>query len=311
MDTSRTCCLVEGRHDAVGSVLVRDGAVEAVRVRERDSQVELSVAQVLDIAGVDTGVLVLSGEPATRLAAGLVAVLKDVTTLAADASIQGAGRHALGLSGGEWIAGIAAREPDPPLHRRPWARAAAAGLALVLAVGAVDWGYERAVGSTRERINQLSRRGPLSAEIARPTTESRTDLTGEATRLEAEEKAINPTRARLEGDILRNDGLGLALLDGLARAADEEVTLDSVTQGRPGEWRIVGFALSDTAVQRFAVTLGQTIAPRGLETALLKVKIDNGRLGIQGWTFEVSVARTLGRIAPTTEAQRLTRRGHS
>jgi hypothetical protein len=287
--TTGPFCLVEARDDAIGSVLVRGGAVESVRVRERSAAEELSLAQVLEIAGADAGALVLSGEPAAKLAASLSDA--DVTTLEPDAAILGAARHALGLPGREWIAAIAAREPDPPLHRRPWARAAASGLALVLVLGLVDATCGRLLRARQDEIGRLVRRTPPVVEAARPATESRASLTADITRLEAEAKTLAHTRARLEGDVLRNDALPLALVDGVARSADEDVTLERLAQGAPGEWRVAGFALSDTAVQRFTITLGQALAGRGLDTALLKVKSERGRLGIQGWTFEVSVAR--------------------
>jgi hypothetical protein len=286
--------LVEARGGAIGSAILRDGVVESVRLRAQEGP--LGPDQLLELASVDARSVLISGEAPEALRVVLERAGIEVASLPEDAALLGAARHALGLAGSDRLAAVRTREPAPPIHREPWARAAAAGVALL----ALLLAYDASLGHARdERVrlgDDLARRAP-PRPAAVVTAEPRSAVASEVTDLETEEKALAYRRSRLEQDVLANDGLPLALLEGIARSTEEDVTIDRVKQGKPGQWQVTGFALSDTAVQHFSVALGRALAARGLETELQGVRSERGRLDVAGWAFEVGVARS-GRGRP-------------
>ncbi len=277
-------CLLDVREDAVTQVRFEAASVQSVRVRTPG-------APLLELAG--SGPVYVSGEGTEAARAELgdraVPVGEDPALL----PLLGAARQAFGLEGGERVPAIAAREPAPPLLRRPWVRSVAAGFALLALLGAADLVMARETRAAEERAREIGRR--LAVAVKTPQAEPRAALAAEVERLAAEEKALEHDRARIQDEVLANAGLPCALLDAFARAADEDVTLERVIQERAGEWRVAGFALSDTAVQRFSVALGKVLSRSDLETALLTVRGDRGRLGLAGWSFELSVGRRRGR----------------
>jgi hypothetical protein len=277
-------CLLDVREDAVTQVRFDASSVQSVRTRAPG-------APLLDLAGA--GPVFLSGEGAEAARAELGERALPVNDAPALLPLLGAARHALGLEGAGRVPAIAACEPAAPLLRRPWVRAFASGLALWGVLGAADLVMTRETSAAEERTRELGRR--LAAAPKAPPVEPRAALAAEVERLAAEEKALERDRARIQDEVLANAGLPYALLDAFARAADEDVTLERVLQEKAGEWRVSGFALSDTAVQRFSVALGKALARQDLETALLTVRGDRGRLGLAGWSFELSVGRRRGR----------------
>lgn len=290
-------CLLDVREDLIGCVRVRGDTVEAVRLREREPGAgPVTREQALELMGPDVAVVHLVGEPA------LVAALRDAFGASGGpeeralagvddpllASILGVARHALGLPGAERIGAIAASEPEVRLHHRPWARAAATGSLVLAVLALVDLGLARTVRARRERAAALQETLSSLAGAPAPVPETRPALAAALDRLEEEQRAVAKIRAS-EDEILRNDPLGLALLDALAQASDDDVSLERIAQTKPGAWRVHGFALSDSAVQKFATSLGRALTRVRLDASLLTVRGERGRLAIPGWAFELGV----------------------
>lgn len=306
---ARPLALLEVRPDACGAARVGADGVRSVRVRELAPGASLDGEAVLALLGgggagtaapgASASVVHVSGDLAPGTREALARSGLDVRTLAPDVNLEGVARHALGLAANAPLAAIPAREPTPPLHREPWARALAAGLALVLALAAVDLlGLRPALAAARSEVDRLEARPRPLLAVAEPQG-SRAELAAEVARLEAEDAALARSRTRLESEVLAHEAKPLALLDALARAGgDDEVCVERVAQAAPGQWKVQAFALSEAAAQRFAVALGRELAAAGLAAELVGDRSERGRLGVAGWTLDVRV----GPAAPSPGA---------
>jgi hypothetical protein len=285
LDGHETSIVVEASEDAVATAALREGALESVRVRSLEAP--LDAEQLLAFVGAAGVVHFLGERPEHSLA--LERAGFDVKALEPEAALEGVAAHALGLAPA--LAAIPAIEPGPPLLARTWARAGLAGLAALGALACADLSTASALRSARVELERLAQR-PAPLPLPAPSVAPRAEVVAETARLEADLASAERDRARLEDEVLANDGVPLALLDGLAQATDEDVTLDKVAQTNPGQWRASGFALSDAAVQHFSLSLGRALASRGLKTELLGTRGERGRLGLAGFCFELAIERS-------------------
>ncbi|MEZ0229392.1 MAG: hypothetical protein ACAI25_12255 [Planctomycetota bacterium] len=286
--------LVEVDEDAIGVLRLQGVAVESVRVRDRIAGDD-PAAQLADLVGPAPATVWLGGANAASAREPLERQGFAVRPLPADAALHGAIRHAFGLDGADRVGAVAACDPTPPLHRQPWVHAAAAGLLLLLGVTAWTISLGRSVAACDVRITELQAiiaRRPANAPAV---VEAKPAVQTEVDKLEKDAKAVAAARARIEEDVIHHGAVTLALLDALAAETNEEVSVDSCRETKPAQWRVDGFGLSDEAIQRFHLALGKSLARAGLEAALQGVRADRGRLGLNGWRFEVLVARRGGK----------------
>ncbi len=219
--------------------------------------------------------LILVGPAAEGTAEALTALgARRVATEAPSGSLLGAARHALGLAGAGDLAAVPAQAPRPAAWTRPRLQLlAGAALAVVAVIGFEARAARRVAALEAERVL-------LRGEVERARTAAA--LEEEARRLSAQQedqRLLSVRRARLP-----------VVLAALARATPDALTVDRLEEDGQ-QLRVVGFALTDLAVQRLRRDGERALRVHGWAAGEPRLERRRGRLGIVGYGFELRFTR--------------------
>jgi hypothetical protein len=233
-----------------------------------------------------------SATPVELLEPPVEGVPPDAPPPHALARMAGALRHASGRAPAAAAVRIPVRDARPPIRTRPAFWWAATAAALVLAVAAGELLLASRLRRARAELEKV--RGPLAAvEDARDVEQSRA---AEAARLRKELEAARARSAVLAGsleclgpDLDRRSAFLPLLLDAMARSVSPDVVLQRLAEGRPGEVRVEGWALSERAVQLFTSALQDRLGGHGLLVREQEIRSERAarRRDLYAFSFQV------------------------
>jgi hypothetical protein len=265
---------------------LREGRV--VRFRHVSVEPSQLTRACLDAVDPELPVVLAGAAPAALLERLLPDARVGPSSQAWGASLMGAARHALGLSGGERLAAVRASDPRPPLAAQSWVRWGLLALSLALAVVGVEVGLGRSLREARAQVAAQDARQALAARRAsaqRAHVTQRKRLSAERTLLEAR-AAVHARRLSRVADLP-------ARLDAVADSLPADAVLDALVE-EEGRLRVQGFSLSAEGVERFSRDLERALRsdegpPLG---RVLRVRRGKSRSGAEGYRFTLELERT-------------------
>jgi len=282
------CTVVESGPGTVATARVVEGRVTVLSVVGADEPTA-AASLGLELADpADPLVLVGPADPALREA--LAAGHPDVRPVAAEAevsaSLLGAAQHALGLPGGERVAGVPGRAPRPSLRARGPAPvlvllAALVTVAVVVGLDVHLQGRLERARDARARLDDAAGASRARAAAARQLTQERDALTEEVAELRAAREDA-ARRARRTTELVE-------LLDALAATAPRGLALDALEDGGD-ELLVSGRSATPSLAQAFLGDLEAALASRGLRIAGRRVTRDEGAL-TPSYVFEARLER--------------------
>ncbi|MGE0707506.1 MAG: hypothetical protein AB7N76_10825 [Planctomycetota bacterium] len=282
-DLPPRAAVVELGEDRVAVSRLEQGRVTRLSVARGQGPAAADAA--LDLVEASEPVLVIG--PADDAALATLEAGHDQVRhlpLGAQASLVGAARHALGLPGGERVAGIPGQAPRTPLLQRGAVRAALAACSLAGAVLFADLSLQQRVVA----LQAEAARARGGASVARAEQSAQQQLARERARLTASVAELRAERVRVAARARRAGELS-ALLEALARAP-EGVALDAL-EDRPGAVEVSGVALAPGLAEAFLRDVGAALAARGLR--LTERRVERGRTasGVEGFRFQAKLVR--------------------
>jgi len=263
--------VLEVEPHAVAHGVVRDGALASLQILPvSDGETPAQVCrELLDHEARETLVTgSLAGPALVEDLGGRTTLLDPSVRGEAEPGLAGVARHAA-RSGGPGVA-VPARDPSPPLRRRP----VAWWCGTVLVLGLIALGADRILeASVRKAAEELAAaktpwetvdREIRELESARGEAEA---ILKEIETLEAERDRLSRCRAELEAGIGARRGVLPKLLEVLAEAVTADVFVDRVVEEQPGRIRVEGSALSERAVQVFSGAVAARVAAMRLRIA--------------------------------------------
>ena len=180
--------------------------------------------------------------------------------------------------------------PAPPLSRRPAAWWAAAVTVTLLALIAVE-------GSSRARLDGLTRRADEA--IARlHQVEAEIDRIGELNeRVSSLDRSIESERLGLrrlqalqgvlEVEVPQRAALLPTVLAAVADVVNDHVAVNIIEMDPQQRLQVAGWSLTQSATEEFAQGLDQRLREHGLAVGHRAVERRKGRLGLEGYGFQV------------------------
>lgn len=293
----------------VGVTRLSDGSVESVETHYLAGQ-PLTAQRCRDFLGasaadriwlsghdsrLDVVVEELTAAPGTE--ARQMPVERDAERPAGEctaplAAMVGAARHAMRLAPNR-AAAVPGRDPGPGLAHRPSTWAATVAAAGLLALVALEILLLVESGRAEERRSAaLARLDKLETAIERvqETIRRVEALENEKTGLAATLHRDRRTADFLEFELPAREQFVLELLDGLAGAAGEEVVVNRVAEVDEAAIEIDGWAMSPEAAHAFARAVAVVSPSWELALDDPPLKTEKGRLGLEGYTFEMRLA---------------------
>lgn len=304
---SSPAALVEVRAGAVGCVRFSENRVASLQLYyniDRPLSEEVPAVWV----GGEAAALFLPGEghPIQSLPGGLLTLrsegdrfipvevepsaLPGGMEAASLSGILGAARHAWGLSGASRAVCVPGYDPGPPLRRRPPVWWAATGLLILFVLGGLEFFLTVRLERTRSRFTEASQalkalRDESAAVRERREAVKKLQETVQERRRESEE--IARRRAFLELQLPGRADRILSLFESVTAALPAEMVIERIAEEGEGI-QIVGWALSERAIQRFARRLAAAIAP--MKIVGLDVSAEKGRRGLSGHRANLRLA---------------------
>lgn len=220
--------------------------------------------------------------------------------------ILGAARHAWGLSGESRAVCVPGRDPGPPLRRRPEVWWGATGLLILFVLGGLELFLTVRLERARSRFTEASQalkalRDESAAVRERREAVKKLQETVQERRRESEE--IARRRLFLELQLPGRADRILSLFERVTAALPAEMVIERIAEEGEGI-EIVGWALSERAIQRFARRLAAAIAP--MKIVGLDVSAEKGGRGRSGHKANLRIALP---DVPEAERRNFSRQG--
>lgn len=209
---------------------------------------------------------------------------------AALSGMLGAARHRLGLWGGGRAVSVPIYDPGPPLRQRVTVWWISAGMAFILIIGALELSLSLRMSSIRtghtealHAISALEKEESAIKERAERVKKLKENLLA----LQKETDDLARQRAYLERELPTRPERILSFLDLVSDALPAEMVINRFAEREGGEILIMGWAMSEKAVQRFVERLAAATVPLELKMVGLDVSAEKGRRGLSGHSVEI------------------------
>lgn len=214
---------------------------------------------------------------------------------AASAALAGGGRKALGLPAPGLLPGIMAGKAGPSWWKRPalwpWFGIALLFVALCGYEGRIQAQVARTEKSLYALEGELVRKTELRRKTEANIAEVRrlkSDLAVRETRLQEAERL----RKVLDEVILFRQDLVPGVLLAVREAISDDIVLDMIGESEDRtEFRIEGWALSDTEGQLFASKLNEKLETWAYRVRDIELVRGQGRLGLDGYNMKLWLVR--------------------
>ncbi len=206
-------------------------------------------------------------------------------------SMAGVAAHSLGQSSVNSLPRVEAQPPKPSLYKRKELWPYAAVTAVLLAVVGYDISLRVEIWQNKQELVRLDAQYKEKLQLKK-ITDSTVSQVNALEKQEVKKQALlekkHHSLRMLGGMIMHRQNLVPGLLRAIGKAAGDEVLLDSVEEGaRQSGFRLVGWALTDTAGQLFLNRLNKTLSPWNYQVSDPQISSGKGRLGVYGYTLEI------------------------
>ncbi|NOS95247.1 MAG: hypothetical protein HOP26_02365, partial [Methylotenera sp.] len=219
----------------------------------------------------------------------------------------GAARNALALAGAGRSCAVSVQGAKLPLWQSIEFRAIAAGLLLVIAVGAAE-----AVLQLRQNLAQAEAERVGKAAAVMDETVGKVQVRiDEIKKLKDELKAKNETLDKLQKridllaiDVPKRTALVQSLLADLSSTVPEDMVIDRIEETPKDGFRVSAWSLTEKSAQQFVKAFQSAMESLGFKVMDVTVSSQTGRLSLQGYALRFRLVNQQDLVAAPTPAKK-------
>lgn len=200
----------------------------------------------------------------------------------------GAMQHYFGLVDSSAAVSIVGHPPPPPLHQRPNIQQAAAIVFLMLTVLSIESYYYWQQQSLEQRlavnVDKASQNDLLNETITQKNTEA-DKLSMELSELTAQAERLSNRKELMEVMLINRQQFVKSLLPLLANIVPDAVTFNQLVETQWYEFKLDGWATSQSAIDEFNTDLSRAIAPWSLYISDSPSEVQRDKNGLDGYHF--------------------------
>lgn len=210
-------------------------------------------------------------------------------TVNVGAAMLGAARHAWHMPGGLLCCEVRTAGPKPAFWKRREVRLAAAGIAAVVLLLAVEVSLQMRFYLLESELAPLTQRHELvkqSIAKVEAEIEATKKVETEFSAKQAERDAIKSQITMLTSTLPERNSLVKGLLEDLDKMTPNDVVINSIQESGGQGFVVTAWALSDSSAQRFAKSFAE--AARRWNQRVVDVQVTNqkGRLQVDGYALK-------------------------
>ncbi|MES2502470.1 MAG: hypothetical protein V4545_07675 [Pseudomonadota bacterium] len=287
--------LLESAHGFVGALRQQEGEVKAIDMHKRPamSVLDACLESYHQMVTPESNQLWFCLSPDDSLVAKQLGDMigREIHTISPisaslSAGTQGVASHLLTHHRGTQVASVSVRGPKPSLFKRVEVRAIAAGLALLLLIGALEASlFVRHQLVQNAHTKTAESKKQFDAIVA--TAQAKVDVVN---KLNDDIKTKNATLTNLNerfdffaSELASRTTFVQKLLENLNNAVTEDVVVNSIDETPKLGIRFSAWALSEKSAQQFIQSYKNAMAPLGMELHDPIVRSQTGRLGLYGY----------------------------
>lgn len=287
--------LLESAHGFVGALRQHEGEVKAIDMHKRPamSVLDACLESYHHMVTPESNQLWFCLSPNDSLVAKQLGDMigREIHTISPistslSAGMQAVASHLLKHNRGAQVAGVSVRGPKPSLFKRVEVRAIAAGLVLLLLIGALEASlFVRHQLAQNAHTKTAESKKQFDAIVA--TAQAKVD---EVNKLKEDIKTKNATLANLNerfdffaSELTSRSSFVQKLLENLNYAVTEDVVVNSIDETPKLGIRFSAWALNEKSAQQFIQSYKNAMAPLGMELHDPIVRAQTGRLGLYGY----------------------------
>ncbi len=302
--------LVAGVRVSAGSVIAinlqqstlkdtTDACLEAYHVLTPPEVKTVWVASAIgESDGLEISLTSMLGRPVNQL---------EIVNGDATSGMLGAARNALLLAGAERSCAVSVQGAKLPIWQNIEFRAMAAGLLLVIGVGAAE-----AVLQLRQNLAEAEaeRVGKAAAVMDEAVAKVQVRI-DEIKKLKDELKAKNETLDKLQKridllaiDVPKRAALVQSLLADLSSTVPEDMVIDRIEETTKDGFRISAWSLTEKSAQQFVKAFQSAMESLGFKVMDVTVSSQTGRLSLQGYALRFRLVNQSDLVAAPMSAKK-------
>jgi hypothetical protein len=204
------------------------------------------------------------------------------------AALLGAARHAWRMPGNVFCCEVRTAGPQPAFWRRREVRLAAAGVAALLLLTAVEVSLQMRFYLLESELEPLTQRQALTQQAiskVQAEIEAAKKVETEFAAKQAEHDAIKAQVTLLTSTLPERNSLVRGLLEDLDKMTPNDIVLNSIQESGQG-FVVTAWALSDSSAQRFAKSFAEAVRRWNQRVVDVQVTNQKGRLEVDGYALK-------------------------
>lgn len=306
--------LIEAHAGLVAAVRVSSGGVSAINLQQSTLKNTLDACleafHVLtppDVKAIWLGSAI--GE-SDGLEISLTSVLgRNVNQLGLISSevtpgMLGAARHLLEMPGAERGCGVSVQGPKLPIWQSIEARAIAAGLILLIGVGAAETMLQIRQSLAEKAHEEVTAQAAVMNEAIARVQVQIDAINKLKETLKAKNDEIDSLKMRtdvLAVDIPKRTAFLQTLLVELSSITPDDMVIDRIEETPRDGFRFTAWSLTEKSAQQFVKSFQSAMEPYGLKVEDVSVGSQVGRLGLAGYILRLRLAKQPTPASAVTE----------
>lgn len=276
-----------------------DACLEAYHVLASPDVKAVWLASAMSGAdGLEINLASMLGKPVNQLAT----VKGDVSS-----GMLGAARHAMSLLGATRCGAVLVNGPKVPLWNKVEFRALAAGLFLLLSVGAAEL-----VLQLRQNLAEAEHEKAAKAAATMDEAVAKVQVRIDAIKaMKADIKAKNEAIDKLQKsidlltvDVPNRTALVQKLMNDLSITVPEDMVIDRIEESSKDGFKVLAWTLSEKSAQQFVKSFNAAMTSVGLSAVDVTVTPQTGRLSLQGYGLRFRAVNTQNSTAAVPETKK-------
>lgn len=291
--------LIEAHAGLVAGVRVSGGAVAAINLQQSTLNGALEAclesyhamtppavetvflaSAIGEVEGLEVGLVGMLGHPVQSLA---------VQGVDATPGMLGAARHVLAQPGAERGCAVSVQGPKVPLWHRIEFRAIAAGLFLLIGIGAAEGVLQMRQGlaeAERDRVGKQAAAMDEAISKVQVRIDHIKKLQGDLKAKNDEIEALQKRKELLATEVPKRAALVESLLAELSSTVADDMVIDRIEENPQFGFKVTAWSLSEKSAQQFVKAFQAAMAPSGMKIKDVTVDSKPGRLSLLGYELK-------------------------
>jgi hypothetical protein len=209
-------------------------------------------------------------------------------------SMVGAARHTLALAGATRCCAVSVQGPKVPLWQKIEVRAFAAGLLLIVGLGAAELVLQlrqNLAEAEHERVTKAAAIIDEAISKVQVQIDHIKKLQGDLKAKDDEMMQLKNRMDLLAKEVPKRSALVQSLFAELNSTVPDDMVIDSIEETPQFGFKVAAWSLSEKSAQQFVKSFQAAIEPSGLKLMEVTVSSQLGRLGLQGYLLRFRAAK--------------------